>query len=218
MVVALDVNKNRVHIDNTIARESYFCPCCGGELIRKMGEERQHHFAHRQNTECSDSWAGSYDMSEWHQQWQSCYPVCNQEIQLNLGKVRHRADVLTGKTVVEFQHSHITMTNFSNRNYFYTSLGYKVVWLFDLREEYTSGKLKRADGSSTDFVWSRPLSALKNFDLRTSQADIFFQLSDDDDSIIRVANESPSFEHFTAAKWYNKEQFLVYTLFYWSHK
>lgn len=211
MVVALDVNKNRVHIDNTITRESYFCPCCGGELIRKMGEERQHHFAHRQNTECSDSWAGSYDMSEWHQQWQSCYPVCNQEIQLNLGKVRHRADVLTGKTIVEFQHSHITMTNFSNRNYFYTSLGYKVVWLFDLREEYSSGKLKRADGSSTDFVWSRPLSALKNFELRTSQADIFFQLSDDDDSIIRVANESPSFEHFTAAKWYNKEQFLVYT-------
>lgn len=103
-----------------------------------MGEERQHHFAHRQNTECSDSWAGSYDMSEWHQQWQSCYPVCNQEIQLNLGKVRHRADVLTGKTIVEFQHSHITMTNFSNRNYFYTSLGYKVVWLFDLREEYSS--------------------------------------------------------------------------------
>ena len=47
MVVALDVNKNRVHIDNTIARESYFCPCCGGELIRKMGEERQHHFARR---------------------------------------------------------------------------------------------------------------------------------------------------------------------------
>ena len=211
MVVALDVNKNRVHIDNTIARESYFCPCCGGELIRKMGEERQHHFAHRQNTECSDSWAGSYDMSEWHQQWQSCYPVCNQEIQLNLGKVRHRADVLTGKTIVEFQHSHITMTNFSNRNYFYTSLGYKVVWLFDLREEYSSGKLKRADGSSAGFVWSRPLSALKNFDLRTGQADIFFQLSDDDDSIIRVANESPSFEHFTAAKWYSKEQFLIYT-------
>lgn len=211
MVVALGIDKNRVHIDCTSARESYFCPCCGGELIRKMGEERQHHFAHKQNTECSDSWSGAYDMSEWHQQWQNQYPVCNQEIQLNLGDVRHRADVLTGRTVVEFQHSHITMTNFSNRNYFYTSLGYKVIWLFDLREEYSSGKLKRTGSSTSDFVWSRPISALRNFDLRAGQADIFFQLSDNDESIIKVANESPSFEHFTVRKWYSKEQFLNYT-------
>ena len=211
MVVALDVNKTRIHIDNSAARESYFCPCCGGELIRKMGEERQHHYAHKPNTECKDSWAGSYDMSEWHTDWQSRYPVCNQEIQLNLGEVRHRADVLVGKTVVEFQHSHITMTNFSNRNYFYNSLGYKVVWVFDLREEYSSGKLKPADGSDTEFVWARPLSALKNYDLRTGQVDIFFQLSEGEQALIKVSKYSHSFEHFSAVRWFSKEQFLAYT-------
>lgn len=190
MVVALDANKTRVHIDNSAARESYFCPCCGGELIRKMGEERQHHYAHKPNSECKDSWAGSYDMSEWHTDWQSRYPVCNQEIQLNLGEVRHRADVLVGKTVVEFQHSHITMTNFSNRNYFYTSFGYKVIWVFDLREEYSSGKLKPADGGDTEFVWARPLSALKNYDLQTGQVDIFFQLSEGEQALINKEIQS----------------------------
>lgn len=211
MVVALDANKTRVHIDNSAARESYFCPCCGGELIRKMGEERQHHYAHKPNSECKDSWAGSYDMSEWHTDWQSRYPVCNQEIQLNLGEVRHRADVLVGKTVVEFQHSHITMTNFSNRNYFYTSFGYKVIWVFDLREEYSSGKLKPADGGDTEFVWARPLSALKNYDLQTGQVDIFFQLSEGEQALIKVSKDSHSFEHFSAVRWFSKEQFLVYT-------
>ena len=50
MVVALDVNKNRVHIDNTIARESYFCPCCGGELIREKWVRKDNTILHTGRT------------------------------------------------------------------------------------------------------------------------------------------------------------------------
>ncbi|MGM9681872.1 MAG: competence protein CoiA family protein [Eubacteriales bacterium] len=56
MLFAIDYNDNRVHIDETHSNQEYYCPYCGAPLTIKKGEIRQHHFAHKQNHLCSDTW------------------------------------------------------------------------------------------------------------------------------------------------------------------
>ena len=131
---ANDYNDNRVHIDDTHSNQQYYCPSCGVPLVVKKGDIRHHHFAHSAHCPCKDSWERNkeYDTSSWHIGWQSLFPPKNQEITLSLGETKHRADVIIGKTVVEFQHSLLSASKFDDRNNFYFNLGYKVVWLFDI--------------------------------------------------------------------------------------
>ena len=79
MQIAHDYNDNRVHIDDTKSNQSYYCPYCGVPLVTKKGNIRQHHFAHSARHRCSDTWEQSrtYDMSEWHAQWQDSFPKQN---------------------------------------------------------------------------------------------------------------------------------------------
>ena len=161
MLFASDYNDNRVHIDETHSNQEYYCPYCGAPLITKKGDVRQHHFAHKQNHLCSDTWAhsgsGSYDVSPWHNEWQSLFPKENQEVKLVLGETKHRADVLIDRTVVEFQHSIMPVAAFDNRNNFYFNLGYKVVWLFDLSDLYENGQLTyRSKADCLVFDWKNP--------------------------------------------------------------
>ncbi len=140
MFYAVDEDGKRVHIDSTQKTHKYFCPLCEAELIERKGKKRAHHFAHKGNT-CTDSW--HYDMSPWHCAWQNRFPLEYQEVVKEYNGKRHRADVLIEetKTVVEFQHSRLSSEEFDDRNTFYNSLGYRVIWVFDLldaveRKEY----------------------------------------------------------------------------------
>lgn len=76
MLFANDYNDNRIHIDDTQSNKEYYCPYCGVPLITKKGEIRRHHFAHKRSFECTDSWVrnNSYDISSWHNEWQSLFP------------------------------------------------------------------------------------------------------------------------------------------------
>ena len=84
MLFANDYNNSRVHIDETHSNQEYYCPYCGSPLITRKGDIRQHHFAHKATRLCSDSWVGershSYDISAWHNEWQSLFPKRNQEV------------------------------------------------------------------------------------------------------------------------------------------
>ena len=170
MLFANDYNDKKVHIDDTHSNQSYYCPYCGVPMITKKGDIRQHHFAHSAKHPCSDSWerSGSYDMSPWHNDWQSLFPKANQEIKLALGETKHRADVLIDRTVIEFQHSIMPATAFDNRNNFYFNLGYKVVWLFDLSDIYSSGVLSfREENGQLNFKWQNPKKAFNSYDVIT---------------------------------------------------
>ena len=104
MLIAYSASNNRIFIDEALAQEEYFCPSCKGLLITKKGEIRRHHFSHKPGSKCTDTWYPLYDTSEWHYDWQSRFPKENQEIVLRHEGEIHRADVLTGRTVVVFQH------------------------------------------------------------------------------------------------------------------
>ena len=46
MIVALDNDFNRIHIENAVAKQECYCPSCGARLFQRKGQLRRHHFAH----------------------------------------------------------------------------------------------------------------------------------------------------------------------------
>ena len=217
MLIAIDKDDNRVHIDDTKSNQQYYCPYCGVPLITKKGNIRQHHFSHSASHSCTDSWerSRSYDMSPWHNEWQNLFPKENQEVKLSLGNITHRADILTGKTVIEFQHSIMSVRAFDDRNSFYFNLGYKVIWLFDLSDLFSSGALTydESGDDSLIFTWNNPKKAFNSYDVNCGCIDLFFQLSNDygKEKIIRVRDVSDDgFIRFKSSLLMTKNDFLNY--------
>lgn len=213
MFIAFDKNNNPCSIDDAVPGWDYFCPVCKCKLSARRGEVYQHCFSHMPGEACSDSWDKDYDMSEWHREWQSRFPICNQEVVVQFGDIRHRADVLTGKTVIEFQHSPLSKDSFNKRNAFYHDLGYKVVWLFDLTDEFNNYKITFEEKvDSINFSWSHPRNTFNNYDLSNSNIDLFLQITNSDETCItKVINPSyNNFSSFFGSKWHSKQDFLAY--------
>ncbi len=214
MLFAIDYNDNRVHIEDTHGNQEYYCPYCGAPLIMKKGEIRQHHFAHKQNHICSDTWerSHSYDISPWHNEWQSLFPKENQEVKLSLGDTKHRADVMIDRTVIEFQHSIMSVKDFDDRNNFYFNLGNKVIWLFDLSDLLEDQLVCKETSGRLEFHWQNPKKAFNNYDIQSGCIDLFFQLQSDSDAcIVRVTDVSADgFECFYTSGFISKNDFLTY--------
>lgn len=173
MIFALDKDGKRTYIENTHVNQVYFCPVCGEKMILKKGEIKRHHFAHQPNSQCSDHW--HYDMSEWHQRWQSLFPLNTREIVKEKNGVKHRADVLLEdkKIVLEFQHSSLSPEEFEDRNEFYTSLGYKVIWIFDLVDQFDAKEI--GYHRKNVYKWSHPRKTFDDFNPKDSSVLLFFQ-------------------------------------------
>ncbi len=162
MFIANDKAGNRVSIEDITSGEQYYCPICGKELIIKAKESlaKATHFAHK--SKCTDTW--KYDMSEWHLAWQNQFPKECREVTVEKNGIKHRADVLINNTVIEFQHSPIKGEEIEERNNFYLSCGYQVVWMFDATT--THYQLKNKFNRSTnpakcgenDLCWARAKS------------------------------------------------------------
>lgn len=202
MYIAWDRNFKRVHIKDSIAREKYFCPYCQSPLIIRKGDVRQHHYAHAKSAVCSDTWSAERSMNdcEWHREWQDRFPIDNQEISLALGEIKHRADVMVRRTVLEFQHSSLSSVKFSNRNAFYAGLGHKVMWVFDFQKLYESGSFEMEPSNDSVFVkWTRPKHTFDDFTdtRRLDGIELYFQITED--RMLRIVNISQmGFEHFDA--------------------
>lgn len=147
MIIANNANGERISAREAIVGEQYFCPTCNAPVILKAKNSKyvSPYFAHQKNRICTDTW--KYEMSEWHREWQNLFPKECQEIVMEKDGVKHRADVRVGKTVIEFQHSPISSSEFAERNRFYTSCGYAVVWVFD-----AEGKIKNQNHTNPTFL------------------------------------------------------------------
>ena len=215
MLFAHDYNSNRVHINETCSNQEYYCQFCGAKLITKKGNIRQHHFAHK-TRQCSDTWVGHplhhYDTSPWHNDWQSLFPRENQEIRIELGSTKHRADVMIDKTVIEFQHSIISAQAFDERNNFYLNIGNKIIWLFDLSDLLESEQLSYEQAEDgLVFYWKNPRKTFNRYDIESSSIEVFFQVKKDDSSIVKAVEISRrGFEDFKTTDFITKEDFLDY--------
>lgn len=81
-------------------------------------------------------------------------------------KIMHRADVCVGEYVIEFQHSPISCKEFNERNWFYTSAGYKVIWIFDVEARIFDGRISAyeiTNNNKKKFQWKHPMRCFKNF-------------------------------------------------------
>lgn len=152
MFIAKKKSGKLIDIETAIDSDEmdYFCPCCDGEVIVKNGLTNASHFAHKSLSDC-DSF--TQDMSDWHRAWQERFPLNNREVGLPQSKPIHRADVLAYGFVIEFQHSRITREEFNLRNEFYTSIGKKVIWIFDMREAFESENMRCYDRSDKGEKW-----------------------------------------------------------------
>ena len=135
MFTALTRDNKRISIENALPGEKYLCPVCNNPVVVKAAKSDnvRTHFAHKRNTLCLDEW--KHDMSDWHFEWQSKFPIESREVFVEKDGVVHRADILLNDTVIEFQHSPISGEEFEARNSFYNSCGYRVVWLFDATDK-----------------------------------------------------------------------------------
>lgn len=172
MFIALNENNERISIDKADKSQRYFCPVCGETLSIKAIDSLsvKAHFAHKRGTECLDTW--KHDMSEWHYNWQRLFPAENREVVVEKDGVKHRADVLINNFVIEFQHSPITAKEITERNNFYLSCGYTVVWVFD-----AEGKIKNVDGGYENIDPFRTLEwkrARREFNIETPERVLVF--------------------------------------------
>ena len=177
MFTALDKNGNKISILNADKSEHYICPGCKEPLIIKSGNIRCHHFAHQRNSNCN--FDKNNDMSIWHINWQNRFPIETQEIERRFGDSTHRADVLLEKPriVIEFQHSPISVEDFKDRNNTYVSLGYRVVWLCDVEEDFQKGRFIYWNRNYVRWNWQP--TTFKNIDLHNGMVEIYFQIVND---------------------------------------
>lgn len=129
-------------------------------------------------------------MSEWHLEWQERFPEENREIVLENNGEKHRADVLINNTVIEFQHSSLSSYEFDRRNQFYLSLGYNVIWIFDVANLYDTGSISLLNNSETKYKWRRPYKTFDNFNPKDKKIELYFQLSYEDEEFLQEFEES----------------------------
>lgn len=229
MYIALDENNERVDINNVVSGKTYYCPVCREQLLIRKGQIRKHHFAHLKENECTDSW--KHDMTEWHLNWQECFPIENREIVMRSEDEIHRTDIFTGETVIEFQHSPMSPEEFKERNEFYNDLGYKVIWVFDLTDEYSKGRI-RCDEICGFIYFEWNIMGVPNphkgkekvfekYDILNNRVEVFLQIADKDEkkAMVHVGKYAKSywnkhsgwsFSRFPTQRFYSKDDFLKF--------
>lgn len=132
---------------------SYVCEGCGMRLIPKKGTQQIHHFAHASNVDC-DPWSQS--MTAWHIAGQDVMATLGArlEVPCDKGNVTHRADAVFDRhnTVVELQHSSMSLETFIERNEFYLRRFDNLVWLFDARGFADRLTMRVSDGTEDHIV------------------------------------------------------------------
>lgn len=205
MFIAKNKNGLLIDIDDAVTSDEsqYFCPHCNGEVIIKNGITNSSHFAHRVLNDCDTF---TQDMSAWHKEWQKRFPLKNREVGLPQEKPIHRADVLVYGFVIEFQHSRITRDEFNLRNEFYTSLGKKVIWIFDMREVIYSGRMEYSKEweQGGQWKWKHAWKIFADWNpVYNKNIMIFFQISDYD------FNDKSGAGHIEQVVWAINEDYIT---------
>ena len=140
MRVAFDKDNNRIIADSGVRYRDCFCPKCGEPVIHRIGQKNIPHFAHKAKTNCPDD---KDNKSEWHRHMQELFPIETNEVVFhdNNNNRIFIADVYLkeSNTVIEFQHSPISLDDFKDRTEFHLSEGRRVIWVFDVSRKDSQG-------------------------------------------------------------------------------
>ncbi len=208
MFCAINKVGNRVYAKNASRDEDYFCPVCKAPVKLRKGDVRAPHFAHGRDRLCTDGW--NYETTVWRQKRLEQFPEKNREvIVVNKDGEKHRADVLIADTVILFRSRLISEERFLEITNFFQSLGYRVIWIFDMSERFHKGSIKRLTSPKNLCSWSRHAHIFRLLNKCPSAKDrdfaIYFQLDKGDDTKVwRVVwtpwNEGPDFSRFMVSE------------------
>ena len=175
MLIALDEDQQRIIAYKADKKLHYFCQECGEQLSLRQGKIRRPHFAHKAGSNCE---AAHCDKTEWHYEWQELFGLEHAEQVIQAAGIKHIADILLGDTVVEFQHSRITVEDVAERNEFYRLHNLNTVWIFDCRKDCEEGKLfpyNKRPNYNWQFEWTNPN---KSVITALYYSDVYLQLAD----------------------------------------
>lgn len=146
-------NENGIRIEPTPSAGG-ICPTCGERVISKCGTIVSWHWSHLAGKDC-DPW--SEGETEWHLSWKRLVLPGRCEVRMpGFNGKDHRADIVgNGDTVVELQHSPISVEEIQEREWFYENM----VWLFDATPFREKISIRRKDGFVT-FRWKHPKKTL----------------------------------------------------------
>jgi len=188
--------EERVHVSEAEKGTFYKCIICGNDMFLKKGDIKAPHFAHRKNGEnysiCTDSW--SYDHSQWRYQFQNRFSKQFQEIVLeNSASQRRIADIFVQNIVIELQHNLISYKEFCERNEYFSDFGFKVIWVFDMSEEFSQNLIKKEQEEGKYRL--SECSKSKLLRRLTTKSDIYqIYFADNEDNIFRLSNSYKEFE------------------------
>ncbi len=198
MLVAHDKAGNRIYANNDERYKECFCPECGKPLTHKKGEMRVSHFAHKVDENCPYA-LDKDSKSEWHIHMQELFPSESLERRFKddyTGEV-HIADVYLkqSNTVIEFQHSPISVEEFKSRTLFHVNNGRRIVWVFEERgkdpdSEY--GRLRKEDGEWYRWLRSprRMLASIGNVSVLQASNYSVCVYYGEEDIVHRLINEA----------------------------
>ncbi len=204
MQIAETISGERISSDHAEKGVIYHCPVCNQDVFLRHGDINIAHFAHKHA--CTDNW--NYDMSIWHSNWQMRYPIEMREVVKEFNGQKHRADILIEdkKVVIEFQHSSISKTEIIERTDFYNSLGYKVIWVFDVCECHYNLNLEL--WLKDYYIWNHPKRRLKN--LGDMDMVLFLQLEkrseDNDDYLEKQRKFNQGLSAYLSEEYYNQDK------------
>ncbi len=221
MFIAKDKNEETIDINEAIVGEEYFCPICQKQVIvkAKSSECKRPHFAHK--SACLDTW--KHDMTEWHYNWQLKFPKECREVVVTKDDIIHRADILINNIVIEFQNSPMTLAEFEERNTFYNSCGYNVVWVFNANNKIQLSSYYINMGLCRTAKWHRKKSTfpdiptekftvfLQNYDLNNSEH-IISCISVSSKELVCFATDSPILPENFLKSYGSSDNISVFTI------
>jgi competence CoiA-like predicted nuclease len=117
------------YIDGKYTSQTPLCVPHGHELTVVRCTRKRPHFRHKHSGDVSGE-----PMTDWHREWQSNFPVTEQDFKNKVGQRRdRRADIVIPefKRIIEIQHSKIERGEVMERMDDYSLHGHKVIWVID---------------------------------------------------------------------------------------
>lgn len=128
------------------------CPGCQAPVLAKCGEVNVWHWAH--DIPCAI--VGEPETA-WHRRMKERFPAeCREVIRGN-----HRADVLFGRTVYEFQRNPLEPSEYTERTAFWRKQGYDIRWVFYHADHPETFVLRMANEGYMTFRWKWPKRRLE---------------------------------------------------------
>lgn len=135
MIIAFDDKKQYICANRAIKSQKYCCPGCQEQVILKVGDVNQPHFAHYSGTVCAtftenetaQHLSGKLQLAEKFKKYGHV------QIEAVLPEINQRPDILITlkerKVAVEYQCSPISQKRLDERNAGYSSQNIQVIWI-----------------------------------------------------------------------------------------